>query len=194
MNIHSTTKRLSSFAAALATIAMIPAAHAAGGITLGLDYGQVEARKFCENITNCDSGDASTKAEVGFQLNKMFGVELGYTSLGTLLDANDNQFMASQDSSAVTLSGLGLFSFSDRFGVYGRLGVAKYNTDSSGTVASVPVKDQDGTTPFYGAGVKLGLTENFSLRAEYQVYADISRVDGKKDNVQGIFAGILFQL
>lgn len=185
---------LGTLMAAMTGLAMMPLAHAEGGITLGLDYGQAEARKFCENISDCESSDTSAKAEIGFQLGRNFGLELGYTSLGTLLNSNDNQFRASQDSSAITLSALGLISFTDRFGIYGRLGAAQYNTDSSGTVAGVPVRDQDGTTPFYGAGVKLGLTDALSLRAEYQVYADISRVDGKKDNVQGMYAGILFQL
>lgn len=193
MNMHIRKTRLCSLIA-LAGIAVMPSAYAAGGITLGLDYGQAEARKFCEHITNCDSSDDSAKAEIGLQLNSNFGLELGYTSLGTLLDAKDNQFMASQDSSAMTLSALGLIAFTDRFGIYGRLGAAQYNTDSAGTVAGVPVKDQDGTTPVYGAGVKLGLTDNFSLRAEYQVYSNISRVDGKKDNVQGLYAGVVFLL
>lgn len=173
---------------------MAPTAYAEGGLTLGLDYGEAEARKFCDNITNCDSRDASIKAEIGYQFSRAFGVELGYAGLGTILDADDNLFTASQDSSALTLSGVGLLSFSERFGIYGRLGIARYDTDSSGTVAGVPVKDQDGTTPFYGAGVKFDLTGNLALRVEYQVYADISRVDGREDNVQAMYAGILFRM
>lgn len=186
--------RLCTFVAALPALAFIPQAHAenGAGITLGLDYGQAEARKFCDNITACDSADNSMKAEIGFQFTRSFGVEFGYASLGTLLDARDSQFMATQESSAKTLSAVGLMAFSDAFGIYGRLGAASYTTDSSGTVAGVPVRDHDGITPFFGAGLKFGLTDNFSLRAEYQVYSDISRVDGRKDDVQGLYAGIHF--
>lgn len=193
MNMFTNKTRLCSIVLAAAGTSVVPSAYAAGGVTLGLDYGQAEARKFCENISNCDNSDSSAKVEVGLQLNSNFGLEIGYASLGTILDSKDNQFMASQDSSAITLSALGLIAFTDHFGIYGRLGAAQYNTDSAGTVASVPVSDQDGVTPFYGAGAKLGLTENFSLRAEYQVYADISRVDGKKDDAQGLYAGVVFQ-
>lgn len=187
--------RLATLLAALPALALMPAAHAeGGGVTLGLDYGQAEARKFCDDISDCESAGDSAKAEIGFQFSRGFGIELGYTSLGTILDSNDNQFNATQDSSAATLSAIGMLPFGDRFGIYGRVGAAQYNTDSSGTVAGVPVKDQDGTTPLFGVGVKLGLSDSFSLRAEYQNYTDISRVDGKKDNVQGLYAGILFQL
>lgn len=187
--------RLATLLAALPALAVMTPAHAADrGMTLGFDYGQAEARKFCDDIDDCDSAGDSARAEIGFQFSRAFGIELGYTSLGTILDSKDNQFDASQDSSAATLSAIGLLSFSDRFGIYGRVGAAEYNTDSSGTVVGVPVKDQDGTTPLFGVGVKLGLSDSFSLRAEYQNYTDISRVDGKKDNVQGLYAGILFQL
>jgi len=31
------------------------------------------------------------------------------------------------------------------------------------------------------------------LRAEYQLYTDISRVDGAKDDVQGLYAGATFR-
>lgn len=186
---------LCTLIAALPALALMPQAHAEdGGVTLGLDYGQAEARKFCDDISNCESAGNSAKAEIGFQFSQGFGIELGYTSLGTILDSQDNQFAASQDSSAVTLSAIGLLSFTDRFGIYGRVGAAQYNTDSSGTVAGVPVEDQDGSTPLFGFGVKIGLTDNFALRAEYQNYTDISRVDGRKDNVQGLYAGILFRL
>lgn len=184
--------RLCTIIAALPALAFIPQAHAenGAGLTLGLDYGQAEATKFCDNIANCDNADNSMKAEIGFQFTRGFGLELGYTSLGTLLDARDSQFRATQESSARTLSAVGLMSFNDAFGIYGRLGAASYTTDSAGTVASVPVRDQDGVTPFYGVGVKLGITDNFSLRAEYQVYSDISRVDGREDDVHAMYAGI----
>lgn len=195
MKIPMKPLRHCALIAALPLLAIIPQAQAEdGGITLGLDYGQAEARKFCEDIDDCDNADASAKAEIGLQFGKAFGLEFGYVSLGTLLDSGDSQFNASQDSSAMTLSALGKFAFTDRFGIYGRLGAARYSTDSSGTVAGVPVEDQDGVTPFYGAGVELGLSDNFSLRAEYQVYSDISRVDGKEDDVQALYAGILFKL
>lgn len=180
--------------AAAASISIAPCAQAESKYTFGVDYGQVEAREFCRNISNCDNGDTSLKAEVGFQSTKSFGIEVGYASLGTLLDARDSTFMATQDSSAITLSAVGLISFTEQVGIYGRLGGARYSSDGSGTVSGIPIKDRTGVTPLYGIGMKFGLNEKVSIRAEYQVYSDISRVDGQKDDVQAIYGGVHFRL
>jgi opacity protein-like surface antigen len=57
----------------------------------------------------------------------------------------------------------------------------------------VPVRDEHKVKPYFGAGIKYALTSSFSLRAEYQYYADISGVDGSKDDVQGLYAGGVFR-
>lgn len=79
---------------------------AESGVYLGLNAGQAEARKYCNNITNCDSADTSVRGEVGYQFNNNLGAELGYTSFGTLFNANDNNVNAKQDASAWTASTL----------------------------------------------------------------------------------------
>lgn len=194
MNIPIKKVLIVALAATFSGIAMPSLAYAEPGITLGLDYGRAEARKFCSNVADCNSDDGSLKGEIGFEFNDYFSAELGYTSLGTLFDSNDNQFQASQESSAISLSGIGTYAVNDRFGLYGRLGVAQYETDSTGTVAGVPVEDQDGVSPLWGLGVRVGLSDNFALRAEFQSYSDISRVDGRKDDVQAMYAGVLFKM
>ena len=185
---------LSMLVATLSLGAIIPEVSAAKGFNFGLDYGQAEARKFCTNITPCDSADSSGKAEIGYQFTDFLGVEVGYVSFGTIFDSNDNQFTASQKSNALTASVLGTIPITSWFGVYGRAGVAQYESKGSGTVQGVPVKDEKGGTPFWGAGVKFNLSKHFALRAEYQNYSNISRVDGRKDDVQGLYAGLLFSI
>lgn len=185
---------LSMLLATLSVGAIVPEVSAAKGFNFGLDYGQAEASKFCSNITPCDSADASAKADIGYQFTDFLGVEAGYVSFGTIFDSTDNQFSASQKSNALTASVLGTIPISSWFGVYGRAGIAQYESKGSGTVQTVPVKDEKGTTPFWGAGVKFTLSKHFAVRAEYQNYSNISRVDGKKDDVQGIYGGVVFSL
>ncbi|MBI2779874.1 MAG: outer membrane beta-barrel protein [Gammaproteobacteria bacterium] len=166
---------------------------AESGVYLGLNAGQAEARKYCNNITNCDSADTSVRGEVGYQFNNNLGAELGYTSFGTLFNANDNNVNAKQDASAWTASALGTWPVAERFGIFGRLGLARYNVSNSGTVQGVPVADKNSTKPYFGAGVKFDLASNWMLRAEYQLYTDISGVDGTKDNVQGWYLGGVYR-
>jgi len=165
-------------------------AQAAGsGLYLGLDAGQAEARKYCRNISSCDSADTSVRGELGYQFSNNLSAELGYTSFGTLFNASNNNINAKQDANAWTASVLGTIPVTERFGIFGRLGYARYNVNNSGTVQGVLVVDKDSTKPYYGAGVKFDLSSSWMLRTEYQRYTNISGVDGTKDNVQGWYAG-----
>lgn len=165
-------------------------AHAMdGAFYIGLDAGKAEARKYCGNIGNCDSSDASLRGEVGYQINSNFAAELGYTSFGTLFDANDVNVNARQKASAWTLSALAAFPFAERFSIFGRLGVATYSTDNSGTVQGVAVEDKMTTKPYIGAGLGFEFYTNWLARAEYQIYNNISGVDGTKDNVNAWYVG-----
>ncbi len=186
---------LSTVCAALFSMSLAPAAMAAeeNGWTLGLDYGRTEAKKYCDHITNCHNSDKGPKIEVGYDFNKNWGVELGYTSFGTLFDSNDNSLSLSQKSNAITISVLGSIPINDWFGVYGRVGYARYDTNNSGSVDGVAVKDESGNTPMWGAGAKFTINEQFALRLEYQNYADLSDMPGRKDDVQGLFAGGVYR-
>ncbi len=186
----NTKTKLTALCISLAALFGSSVAHSAmSGLYLGVDVGKAEAKKYCNNVANCDSSDTSARLDVGYQFTPNVGAELGYTSFGTLLDAHDNNIDASQDVSAWTLSALGTLPFAERFGIFGRAGIAGYNVSNSGTVQGVAVKDDNSTKPYFGLGVKFELTDNWMLRAEYQRYTDISGVDGRKDSVQGIYAG-----
>lgn len=159
------------------------------GFLIGIDAGQSDAHKYCHNVSNCDHADTSVRGNIGYQFDQNWAAELGYTSFGTLFKSHDDNFNASQKANAWTLSAVGTLPIGDRFGVFGRVGAARYNTDNSGTVQGVPVKDENKVKPYFGAGVKFDVTDHFLIRAEYQLYSDISRADGAKDDVQGLYAG-----
>ncbi len=186
--------KISALCAALVSTTGVTVVQAAdNAFYLGLNGGRAEAHKYCNNVANCDSADMSVRGEVGYQFNKDFAAELGYTSFGTLFDAVNNNVNAKQDASALTLSVLGALPVAERFAIFGRLGFARYNVSNSGTVQGVPVQEENSTKPYLGGGVSFDLNSNWLLRAEYQLYTDISGVDGKKDNVQGLYAGGVYR-
>lgn len=164
------------------------------GITLSLDGGQAESRDICSNVTNCESDDTMVRGALGYNFNNMLGLEVGYTSFGTVFDSSQNNntaaFGAKQDANAITASVLGTFPVGERFGIFGRAGVARFDNDKE--VQGVPISSDDRTKPYFGAGVKFGLTDNFALRGEYQVYRDLADIGGVKDDVQAWSGGILF--
>ncbi|WP_320838389.1 outer membrane beta-barrel protein [Zhongshania sp.] len=165
---------------------------AESGISIGIDAGGAEAHKYCQSLVNCEDSDTSVRIDVGYQFNNIWSTELGYTSFGTLFDSNDNNVNASQKANAWTLSGIATLPMSERLGLFGRAGLARYETNNSGTVQGVRVKDDTDLKPYLGAGLSFDITQSFAVRGEYQYYADISGVDGSKDDVQGLYAGVVF--
>jgi opacity protein-like surface antigen len=168
-------------------------AHAAeSGFYIGLDAGRAEIRKACDDITNCDNADTSVRGELGYQFNGFLGGELGYTSFGTIFDASDNLVSAKQDANALTASIIATIPPTGPFGIFGRIGVARYDVNNSGTIQGLPVESENSTKPYYGMGARFDLSSNFALRAEYQRYQDISGVNGNKDDIQGWYGGGVF--
>src|SRR3954468_19720059 len=116
---------LSALCATLTTLSYAPTTFAeANGFSIGVDYGRTEAKKYCEHITNCEDSDNGPKIEVGYDFNRNWALELGYTSFGTNFESKDNAFAASQDSRAITLSVIGLVPLNDMWGIYARAGYA----------------------------------------------------------------------
>lgn len=180
--------------ATLTTLSFAPAVLAEdNGFSVGIDYGRTEAKKYCDHITNCSDSDKGPKVEIGYDFNKNWGVELGYTSFGTIFDSDEDSLSISQKSNAITLSVLGTVPINEWVGIYGRLGYARYDTNNTGEIDGVPVKDETGNTPFWGAGVKFNLNEQFALRLEYQNYSDLSDQPGRSDDVQGLFGGVTYR-
>lgn len=188
---------LSALCAAMATLSFVPVVSAetmeGSGFTVGVDYGRTESKRSCAHITNCDDSDKGPKIEIGYDFNKTFGLELGYTSFGTVFDSNDSSASIKQKANAITFSGLASLPVGEYFGVYGRVGVARYDTNNTGNVEGVAVKDEHGNSLLWGAGVKFNATEQFAVRVEYQSYSDLSDVSGRKDDVQGLFAGVNYR-
>lgn len=162
------------------------------GMTLGFDAGRASAHKSCDRLVDCDNSDTSARLNIGYDINSIWSAELGYTSFGTLFKARNNNVNASQKASAWTLSGIAMLRLNESFGVYGRAGLARYSTDNSGTVEGIPVKDQNDAKPYFGVGLNFEATQDLSIHTEYQHYTDISGVDGSKDDVQSLYAGVVY--
>lgn len=188
--------KAAAIALAVASTAFLATAHAdepASGFQIGIDGGKAELDGVCDNVTNCESSDKSFRGNIGYQFNPYVGAELGYTSFGTIYDTQNNQIDASQEAGAYTASMIGTLPLGEKFGLFGRVGAARYDLENNGTIQGLPVKGGDGETkPYYGAGARVNLTENFALRAEYQIYKNLAGVDGNNDDVNVWTGGALF--
>jgi hypothetical protein len=74
--------------------------------------------------------------------------------------------------------------------IYGRGGFARFNTVNTGVIKGVAIKDENGNTPFWGAGLNVILNEQYSVRVEFQSYMNLSGKAEREDDIQGLFFGI----
>lgn len=164
--------------------------YAAQGGYVGVGLGQSDFGSVEEDGVSGDTKDTAWKLFGGFQVNENFAVEAAYTDLGKATASGSwyqpgygqlNENLA-VESSAFEVSALGIMPLNEQFSVYGRFGLDRVSVDTDYSLYNASVRysasetnDDFGLT--YGAGVSLNLGTQFSLRAEYQVFADVAVSD-----------------
>jgi OOP family OmpA-OmpF porin len=144
------------------------------GWYIGGNLGQADADNF--------DSDTSFKILGGYQINKNFGAELGYTDFGKS-DSGGVTFKGT----AWELVGVGTLPLSDKFGVFGKLGFAMGDGEATSPLGTF---SDDSVELTYGFGVKYNFTPVLGVTAEYQAYPDFA--NGATD-VTVMSIGVLFR-
>lgn len=139
-------------AAAMAVSAGALAQQTMPGWYVGGDFGKVDIE---------DEDDTGWRIVGGYQINRNFAAELGYSSL---FDKDG------VDLTAWELVGIAAFPVANQFSVFGKLGLAMWDVDA-GALGS-----DDGTDLTFGLGVQYDFTPKLGLRAQWQRY-DVSDAD-----------------
>jgi len=137
---------------ALVAGALLPQA-AAAEVTLGANLGsaRVDGGDF-------EGSDTGWKVHVGSSFAQFIGGEIGYVNFGKLGGGNGPR--AEAWAPAITIGvPLGMAR------IYGKGGVAF--ADVEGSAVSEEYKNED---PFFGAGLRIGMTPGLGFRAEYERY------------------------
>ena len=159
------------------------------GFYAGVSAGQGRFKNGCSGLANagmvgsCDERDAAWKLFGGYQFNRIFGAEAGYTKLGeahmrgTLVGAPAS---AQAEASGFEVVGVATLPVSGQFAVYGKAGFLRWDVDLSG--AGISIADT-GTSITLGAGFQYHLTRRLAVRAEWQRYNDVGNdnTTGKSD-------------
>jgi OOP family OmpA-OmpF porin len=115
--------------------------------------------------TDIDGLDDDTGWRIlgGYQINRTFAAELGYSSLFDKSVSGVNV-----EATAFELVGLARMPLGNNFSIFGKLGFAMWETE-----ANVPffgrVKD-DGTDLTFGVGAQFDVSRNFGIRGQWQRY------------------------
>lgn len=161
---------ISSFVGA----AWIPVSASAdiSGLYFGGTWGQYRFKDLDEN-------DTLWKAFFGGQFNDWFGLEAGYLSM----DRASNQG-SSFEAEGYTAAAILSIPIATKSSFYVKGGGLWWDAQRSGSV-NVDKKNSD---PFYGAGFRIGLSDHFSLRLEYERYQIVdANIDSASVGLQANF-------
>jgi OOP family OmpA-OmpF porin len=147
-------------AAAMAVSAGAVAQQADTGWYAGAQIGNAEV---------FDEDDTAWKVFGGYQINRTFSAELGYTNLGEV-DVPGG----SAEATAFELLGVGKFPLANQFSIYGLVGFAMVEVDVSGPFSNL---SDDSTELTYGIGAQYDFSRNMGVRLQWQRYDTEEEVD-----------------
>lgn len=169
-------RNLSGAAGVPALIAMLLSAPAANaqdnGIYFGGSVGDVSSDYDWDlgGLAGAPSEDTAFKLIGGVRPLDSFAVEVDYVDLGdTTVPVSGGDDRAGLKSNALSVSAVGFFHL-PLLDVFGRIGMARWESDPSSLVGSLD--SDDGTDLTYGIGAQVRLG-SIAVRAEYEDY-DIS--------------------
>lgn len=145
----------------------------------GSDVDALAAADGLTTSTSVDDGDLAWKLFGGYKLNDNFAVEAAYVDYGTI--TSDSTVVApvagniniDLDTTAWVFDAVGILPIVDGFDVFGKVGVAAWEYDSSvsavaGGTAFTGSAEDDGSDFHYGVGAYLMAVDNIGMRLEWE--------------------------
>jgi hypothetical protein len=123
----------------------------------------------CNAVANAPSGGTTLRAVTGYEFNKHFAIELGYSQLGKFLVKNGaGTQMGDIKISATTFGFKGGGTFQSGFGVFGEIGIAAVETQysvrqPSWVLNGTPKQRNNGQ--YIGVGFQYNVSEHIGFRA-----------------------------
>lgn len=198
---------LTGLVAATAGISPLALAQRAGlqdaGFYAGGSLGQAKFKDACTDtdvgfVGSCDDKDTAWKIFGGYQFNRNFGVEAGYTDLGEVTGTGTFLGLPASfkaKAKGFELLGVGTFPINEQFAVYGKAGVFRWDLDTSATAGGFSeAASEKGTDLTFGFGLKYNFTKNLAARVEWQRYKDVGDENTTgKSKVDVISVGVVFK-
>lgn len=176
-------KILFALIASVTALSSVSLAHAEGAYA-GVGVG---ATRFKFDVPNAVSSDdrSGTKAIAkvfgGYEFDKTWGVEAGYTNFGSQ-DYNFTQGGAAgridTDSHSLYVAGKASAPINEQVSVFGKLGAARNHDGVSGSGAAAGVQGDSKTGLYASVGAQYAVNKNVALTAELEHYgkgADFGR-------------------
>ena len=133
-----------------------------------------------------DGKDTAWKIFGGYMFNRHFGLEAAYVDLGEL--SYSGTFTDALGTVPVTggkvevwgfnISAIGALPVTEQFSIFGKLGLFFWEAEARDTTAGRPFSAyDDGADLSFGVGLGFNFTRNFGVRAEWELFDNISDAD-----------------
>lgn len=155
--------------AVLAAAAAPMAAHAQGSY-VGAGLGYAEQKVSIDTFGHFKESDLALKVFTGFNFDKNFGIEAGFTDLGTAEYANGR---VGSKARSFYVAGTATLPLSEKFALTAKLGVAK-NRAKVVRHGFGDEKDKK-TDTLIGVGGTLKITQTISAFIEYENYGNMMK-------------------
>lgn len=208
-------KTTAAFAGIVAGLALNISAANAGpyfGLSAGVSKADISKSTYdvllAEDISrsSLDDSDTALGAQIGYRWGKYVAAELGYVDLGEAwyranVAGTTGSVSVRHVSSGPTLGILGLVPVSEKFDLYGKLGlfysdvrIRVAGEDADGQILVSEEVKAHSKDAYAGIGAAWNINKKFALRVEYQRFLDVgdSHRTGESD-VDLITVGVLFQ-
>ena len=167
---------------------------AVGQSEADINRGELAADLTAAGLTNtgftADEKDTGWKLFGGYKFNKYFAVEGAYVDLGkfsasTTVTAVGGVPIAPlgvrasvETKDGLYISAVGIWPVTDKFSVFGKLGVYSIKTTLNVSVAGISLNQSDRNEDVtFGVGVGYDFTKNFGVRGEWERFNKVGNKD-----------------
>lgn len=193
------------FAPAALTLAGLGASFALAneGWYVGVGVGSTDQKNACDELSvvfvgSCTDTDTGVKIFGGRQINRHWGVELGFVDLGESTVVGTVSGMPTTsltlEGNGFTVAGTGTLPFDEKgkFAFSGKFGVLLWEAERF-TVAggSLVTESDSGVSPMGGIGLKYDFTKRIGIRGEWERFVDVGDNDAAGSDVDLLSVGIV---
>lgn len=187
----------------LSALLLASSATVSAQVYVGGGLGTAKRSLGCWSETPCEKSDSAFKLIGGYTLDKNFAIELNYFDLGGHhFSYAGNQVVSDFEvkSRAFSIATLAHYSFTDKLSGFAKLGVARLKSNEKFALRSSNADIQndssrsiyDGTHINLGIGLTYKISDQFSLRAEYEQFRLSQHVSRKAFQTMTVGAQFAF--
>lgn len=154
----------------------------------GMGYGKTDTAGI--SLPKLDENGLVYTFGGGYQFNNYLGLEAGYTRFP---DVKASKNLIAKDNKLIDIAAKGILPLSNKFNVFGKLGVARVGSDFAQGVFTNDGRSISGSQskilPYLGAGLGYSLTQN----VDFSVQLAGSPRSGVMPAMYGLTAGITYK-